>query len=45
MAFKTRTSEFAVGKAEGSNGPEVMLFIIEDPFEPDNAASGKCSRS
>ncbi len=32
IAFASRTSEFSSGKAEGSNGPESMLFIIEDPF-------------
>jgi len=45
ITFKTRTSEFIAGKAEGKNRPEAMHFIVEDLFLPDNAASKECSRS
>jgi len=44
IAFEAKTSEFLAGKAEGQNGPEAMLFIVEDPFWPDNAASEERSR-
>jgi len=44
IAFQTKTSEFFGDKAAGKNGPEAMLFIVEDPFWPANAVRGECSR-
>jgi len=44
IAFQTKTSELFAGKAEGQNGPEAMLFTVEDAFWPDNVASGERSR-